>query len=82
MATSWNGLGRVDSASATSARENHHRGRRADQQEPDPAAVFRGRPPVPQVQHDHAEEGPGGERLVQPGDGRFDRMGSRAGTAG
>ena len=33
-----------------------------------------GRPPVPQVQHDHAKDGPGGERLVEPGGDRLHRL--------
>ncbi len=55
--------------------EDHHRAPHADQQPPDPAAVFRRRSPVPQVQHDHAEDDPRGEGVEQPGGDRLQRPG-------
>ena len=57
------------------ADSGHQRAHRAGQQPPDPAAVFRRRSPVPQVQHDHADARPGGERVEQPGGDRLHRAG-------
>ena len=65
----------ADDAITAEGGHGYQRAHRAGQQPPDPATVFRRRSPVPQVQHDHADRAPCGERVDQPGGDRLQRAG-------